>query len=180
MQQNKKVRFSAEGRPRAGQQTKDNKQQPVSARGSVAAAGRRPKDSEPGGDKHKQKGEADKRCTEYAARTSALQQEQCTCSAKCSGPWSGFHCKVPYGRFLTLREKFLTNHHHSRPDSGSYKSTWSVLEFMCGVAALSAIWAALGVIIGGLCEQKHHVLDAVSNEYAVSNVYSAIHGNNGR
>ena len=65
-----------------------------------------------------------------------------------------------------LREKYLTDDHHSRPNSASYPTkAWCILEFMCGVAVLSTVWAALGVAVGGLCECKQAVLDVVAPRF---------------
>ena len=136
-------------------------------------SGNRVKPNELGGENHKQRQLDDAKCKLYAEQTAELQLVKCMCATKCSGTGSDtphgshlFLCKVPYGRFLSLKEKFLTSAHHSRPNSGSHaRSKWCILEFMCGVAALSAIWAALGVMVGGLCEKKGAVLDAVSSRH---------------
>ena len=133
-----------------------------------------PRNKEAGSEYQLKRQRADSKCSAYADEVKRLQQRECRCSDKCAGAWSdtphGSHnmqCKVAYQRFLGLREKYLTDDHQSRPNSASFYrfSAIRVLEFMCGIAMLSAVWAAAGALICGLCECKERLLGVVAEDY---------------
>lgn len=71
-----------------------------------------------------------------------------------------FNCRVTYTRFLSLREKFLTAQHSSRPNSGSF--WWGVIELFAQTCALSAAWFRLGAQVIGLCEIEEQILEAAA------------------
>ena len=126
------------------------------------ARGVQPRNKEVGGEHFVKRKKAERGCKDYADEVKALQEQECKCVVKCSGAWSdtphglhGMQCKIAYKRLLSLRENFLTGEHHPRPNSASFpRKAWGVVEFMCGVAMLSAVWAAFGAVVCGLCELK--------------------------
>ena len=151
---------------RGGQQSHQGKHK-------QGASGAQPRNKEEGSEYQMKRKQAEGKCQQYADEVQRLQKQRCECKRKCKGAWSdtthgshGMRCEVEYKRFLSLREKYLTDDHHSRPNSGSFRAkAWCILEFMCGVAVLSTVWAALGVAVGGLCECKQAVLDVVAPRF---------------
>ena len=142
----------------AGRQAQhaDKRNRKETGRPSKKVSFLQPRNKEAGSEYQLKRQRADSKCSAYADEVKRLQQRECRCSDKCAGAWSdtphGSHnmqCKVAYQRFLGLREKYLTDDHQSRPNSASFyrPSAIRVLEFMCGIAMLSAVWAAAGALI---------------------------------
>ena len=103
----------------------------------------------------------------FRMQAEKLRAVKCGCHRRCSPAWSdtahgshNFHCKLPYQRFLSLREQFLTPHHGSRPDSGS---AWFGAEFFAGILSLTEELQSQGTQMIGCCElnedlHKYHRL----------------------
>lgn len=102
--------------------------------------------------------QADNATAAFHADVQRLRQTKCRCRQQCDGAWSdsahgshGMMCKVPYQRFLTLRERFLTQGHSDRPNAKSqYK--YGVFEFFAGALTMCWAWFLLCVPSMGICE----------------------------
>ena len=100
-----------------------------------------------------------------AARIGSLtkewQDKLCRCTRRCGGKWSdnrhgshGFQCKVNYERYLTLKEKCLSQGYSNRPNSKSQHQAFGVVEFCGGVLAISTAWKDCGVEVLGVVERQ--------------------------
>ena len=127
-----------------------------------------PRNKEVGSEHFQKRRKAEESAKDLSAQMRVLQSSKCRCNQTCRGKWSdtrhgshGYHCKVHYGRYLTLQEQCLTQGHQGRPNSKSQRGTkcsFGVVEFFAGVLAISTAWAACGVPLLGAVEKQHILL----------------------
>ena len=120
-----------------------------------------PRKKEVGSDQFRQRKAADGVATRIESLTREWQGKRCSCSRRCGGKWSdtrhgshGFQCKINYDRYLTLKEKCLTQEYSNRPNSKSQRKAFGVVDFCCGVLAISTAWRAYGVDVLGVVERQ--------------------------
>jgi hypothetical protein len=139
---------------------------------SVAAA---PLGKRIGGVHFKEKEDDEAAVKSFNSDVSRLRQQTCRCRNRCPGAWSdtahgshGLQCKVTYGRFLTLRERFLTAGHSNEPNSGTFCGAF---DPFAGTLAMCWAWMLLGVPTLGICEQNEVSLLVASDVFPEAALY---------